>query len=77
MVSREYTRLLRERKEGPIFSSTCPAVVTFIEKIYPQLISNLAPVVSPMVAMGRLIKQAIDPKAKVVFIGPCVAKSRE
>jgi two-component system NtrC family sensor kinase len=77
MVSREYSRLLKERKEGPIFSSTCPAVVTYIEKFYPQLVNCLAPVVSPMVAMGRLIKQAIDPQAKVVFIGPCVAKKAE
>jgi two-component system NtrC family sensor kinase len=77
MVGMEYKKLLREQKHGPIFSSTCPAVVSYIEKFYPQLVGNLAPIVSPMVAMGRLIKQAYDPDAKVVFIGPCIAKKAE
>ena len=76
LVSREYLKLLAEKKEGPIFSSTCPAVVSYIEKFYPQLTDNLAPIVSPMIAMGRLIKQA-NPRAKVVFIGPCAAKKAE
>jgi two-component system, NtrC family, sensor kinase len=77
MVSREYVRLLKERKDEMIFSSTCPAVVSYVEKFFPQLVGCLAPVVSPMVAMGRLIKQAYDSQAKVVFIGPCVAKKAE
>jgi len=77
MVCREYTRLLKEKKERPILSSTCPAVVYYIEKFYPQLVGNLAPLVSPMTAMGILIKQDYDPKAKVVFIGPCTAKKAE
>jgi len=77
MVCREYTRLLQTRKEGPIFSSTCPAVVSYVEKFYPHLVDHLAPIVSPMIAMGRLIKQAYNPQAKVVFIGPCAAKKAE
>jgi two-component system NtrC family sensor kinase len=77
MVCREYTRLLKEKKERPILSSTCPAVVYYIEKFYPQLVGNLAPLASPMAAMGKLIKQDYDPKAKVVFIGPCTAKKAE
>jgi len=76
MVSREYSRLLQENKSGLIFSSTCPAVVSYIEKFYPHLVGYLAPIVSPMIAMGRLIKQSY-PEAKVVFIGPCVAKKAE
>jgi two-component system, NtrC family, sensor kinase len=77
LVCREYLRLLEEKKEGTVFSSTCPAVVSYIEKFYPQLVDHLAPIVSPMIAMGRLIKEAYDPDAKVVFIGPCVAKKAE
>ena len=77
LVCREYTRLLQEKKEGPIFSSTCPAVVSYVEKFYPQLVDHLAPIVSPMIAMGRLIKQTYNPQAKVVFIGPCAAKKAE
>ena len=77
LVCREYGRLVTEDKAKPVLSSTCPAVVSFIEKFYPQLIDNLAPIVSPTVAMGRVIKWQYNPEAKVVFIGPCIAKKAE
>jgi two-component system, NtrC family, sensor kinase len=77
MVSVEYKRYLDEHPNDHIFSSTCPAVVSYVEKFFPQLVDHLVPIVSPMVAMGRLIKQDYDPAAKVVFIGPCIAKKAE
>jgi len=77
LVGREYTRLLSKDKEKPVLSSNCPAVVTYIEKYHPQLIGNLAPIVSPMIAMGRVVKWQYNTEAKVVFIGPCVAKKAE
>jgi two-component system NtrC family sensor kinase len=77
LVGREYVQLLNKDKDRTILSSNCPAVVSYIEKYYPRLISNLAPIVSPTIAMGRLIKQRYDAEAKVVFIGPCVAKKAE
>ena len=76
MVCREYISLMKEEKEVPIFSSNCPAFTSYVEKYYPQLVNHLAPIVSPMIAMGRLIKQ-VNPQAKVVFIGPCAATKAE
>ena len=58
-----------------IFRS-CPAINALIYKYYPQYVSYLAPVVSPMVAHARLIRQEYE-KVKVVFIGPCIAKKAE
>ena len=75
LVAREYAKLLA--KDRPLLSSSCPAVVTYVEKYHPELISNLAPIVSPAIAMGRLIKWQYNPQAKVVFIGPCVAEKAE
>jgi len=77
LVCREYAHLMDENKDKPILSSTCPAVVSYIEKYYPQLIDNLAPIVSPMIASARVIKWQYNPEAKVVFIGPCIAKKAE
>ena len=77
LVCREYGRLVRGNEGKPILSSTCPAVVSFIEKFHPELTSNIAPIVSPMIAMGRIIKWQYNPEAKVVFIGPCVGKKVE
>jgi two-component system, NtrC family, sensor kinase len=77
MVCRAYSRLFQETKVEPILSSTCPSVVEYVSKFYPQLVANLAPLVSPMIAMGRLIKERYDSEAKVVFVGPCVGKKAE
>ena len=77
LVGREYARLLSKDKDRTIISSNCPAVITYIEKYHPSLISNLVPIVSPMIAMGRLVKWQYNPQAKVVFIGPCVTKKAE
>ena len=77
LVGREYAQLLSKDKDRPVLSSNCPAVVTYIEKYHPSLINNLAPIVSPMIAMGRVVKRQYNPEAKAVFIGPCVAKKAE
>jgi len=77
LVAREYAQLLTKDKDRPVLSSNCPAVVSYIEKYHPRLVNKLAHIVSPMIAMGRLIKWRYNPEAKVVFIGPCVAKKAE
>lgn len=77
LVCREYEKLFMNDEAKPILSSTCPAMVSFIEKFYPELIENLAPIVSPAVAMGRVIKWQYNPEARVVFFGPCIAKKSE
>jgi len=59
-----------------ITSCCCPVWIKLIENKFPNLVDHISPSVSPMVASARVIK-AFDPEAKVVFIGPCVAKKSE
>ncbi|MBN2355810.1 4Fe-4S binding protein [candidate division KSB1 bacterium] len=77
MVGEEYAKISKNSVMPIIISSPCPAIVNYIEKYYPELILTLAPVVSPMIALGRLLKQVVAPEARIVFIGPCIAKKRE
>ena len=77
MVTEEYARLLQEGTMENIITTCCPSVNDLIEIYYPQLVPYLAPVVSPMIAHGRLLKKEYGPDAKVVFIGPCIAKKKE
>ncbi|MFA6003717.1 MAG: [Fe-Fe] hydrogenase large subunit C-terminal domain-containing protein [Elusimicrobiota bacterium] len=76
LVAREYARLLAE-SERPYIATTCPAVVSYIEKYLPDMIPALAPIVSPMVAAARVVRQACGPDTAMVFIGPCIAKKGE
>lgn len=77
LVTEEYARLLREASMENIITTCCPSVNDLIEIYYPQLVPCLAPVVSPMVAHGKLLKKEYGQDAKVVFIGPCIAKKKE
>jgi two-component system, NtrC family, sensor kinase len=76
LVANAYKSYLQKQKKL-VISSPCPAVVNYIEKYHPELMSYLAPIVSPMVALGRAIREKYDPEAKLVFIGPCIAKKHE
>ena len=60
-----------------IITTCCPSVNDLIEKYYPELVPLMAPVVSPMIAHGRLIRQIYGDDVKVVFLGPCIAKKRK
>ena len=76
LVTEEYAQLLEAGQMENIITTCCPSVNDLIEKYYPQLIPWLAPVVSPMVAHGMMIKKQMG-DVKVVFLGPCIAKKRE
>ena len=74
-VKDEYNRLLAEGCDV-LISSCCHAVNLLVQKYFPDLLPRLAPVLSPMQAHARDIKTR-DPEARVVFIGPCIAKKDE
>lgn len=77
LVTEEYAGLLEAGRMENIITTCCPSVNDLIEKYYPQLSKWLAPVVSPMIAHGMMIKQQMGSDVKVVFLGPCIAKKRE
>lgn len=76
-VTAEYTKLLAEHKMENIITTCCPSANDLVEIYYPQLIPYLAPVVSPMIAHGKLLKEELGRDVKVVFLGPCIAKKKE
>lgn len=60
-----------------IITTSCPSANALIEKYYPMMIKYMLPVVSPMIAHGKLIKKNYGDNSYVVFIGPCLAKKVE
>ncbi|KLU59744.1 nitrogen fixation protein VnfA [Peptococcaceae bacterium CEB3] len=57
-------------------SSYCPAIVGMIERHFPTLIPFLVPVDSAVLASAKYARWKF-PQAKIVFIGPCIAKKEE
>jgi len=77
LVAHRYHNMIGEAEGKNYISSDCPAIVTFIRYYHPDLTDNLIPVVSPMVAMARVMRKKYGEDLPVVFIGPCVAKKAE
>lgn len=77
IVTEEYSKLLAEGKMENIITTCCPSVNDLIEIYYPELVKYLAPVVSPMIAHGKILREEYGPDAKIVFLGPCIAKKKE
>lgn len=75
-VTLQYAQLLEKGEYKNFITSACPSACRLIQEYFPQALPYLAPVASPMVAHARLIHHE-HPDAKVVFIGPCLAKKRE
>lgn len=76
IVKNEYDRILKEEKPDVLISSCCHSVNLLIQKYYPEVLSCLAAVMSPMQAHCAEIKKH-HPESKTVFVGPCVAKKDE
>ena len=77
LVAKKYKQFLEDRTGTDYISSDCPAIVSYIRYYHPDLVKNLVPVVSPMVAMARVVKKKLGSDIKIVFIGPCIAKKAE
>ena len=76
LVAEKFRKLIEENKNYYI-SSDCPSIVNYVKHYHPDLTDRLAPIVSPMVAMSRVMHEKHGKDIKIVFIGPCVAKKAE
>lgn len=72
----EFNHLVKHEEDFFLTSCCCPIWFTMTRKSYNSLYDHMSPSVSPMIAAGRILK-TLTPKAKVVFIAPCIAKKAE
>ncbi len=78
VVAKESNKWLEQQENGVYISSACPAVVNYMHIHMPEALNHLCPIVSPMVAHARMLRKTEQYKdAKLVFIGPCIAKIDE
>lgn len=77
LVAKKYNELFTDFKGKHYIMSNCPSVVSYIEKFHPEIIGNLAPIVTPMTAMAKVVRSAYGKELKVVFVGPCLSAKHE
>lgn len=73
-----YASYLKETGKKGLISSPCPAVVDYIQKYKPELISYLMPIMSPVSAFRTYLeKKYPDRDRKFAFLCPCIGKHDE
>ncbi len=76
-VTEEYARLIKKGEMKNIITTCCPSANELVEIHHPEMTKYLAPVVSPMIAHGKMLHEELGDNMRVVFIGPCIAKKKE
>jgi Na+-translocating ferredoxin:NAD+ oxidoreductase RNF subunit RnfB len=72
LIASAYAKLF-SRAEGKYYiTANCPSIVKLIEKFHPELVPNLAPLVSPMIATAMVVKKLYGDDIIIVQIGPCL-----
>jgi len=80
--AKELAKMVKQKKENGkskrkfIGTSCCPAWVLAAIRNSPNQATNISESSTPMVETARKIKK-MDPDARVVFLGPCIAKKNE
>ena len=75
-VSAHMAKLMEGKTENPHRHRLSRQSSTILKSIVTTS-SNLMPLVSPMAAHARMLKNRLGEESAVVFIGPCVAKKSE
>ena len=60
-----------------LFSSACPAVVSYLQKHRPEDSRFFTGLLSPLLTHCKMLRQHFSSDLGIVFIGPCIAKKLE
>ena len=78
LVAPQYRRLVARDGQRLLISTTCPAIIGYVERYYPDLVADAG---ADRLADGghgaRCCAALHGDDLKVVFIGPCIAKKGE
>ncbi len=72
-----HVRYLQRNPGKKIISQPCAAVVNYVQRHQPDLISHLSPIHSPMLCLVVYIRKVLGYKGKIAALSPCIAKIEE
>ncbi|MEA5083771.1 MAG: [FeFe] hydrogenase, group A [Lachnospiraceae bacterium] len=76
----EFIKHLESGSDMPLFTSCCPAWVSFAEKHYPEFVENISTCRSPMQMFASVIKEEYSTSSRRIVhvaVMPCTAKKFE
>ncbi|NMD03145.1 MAG: 4Fe-4S binding protein, partial [Bacteroidales bacterium] len=72
LIAANYAELFSKAEGKYYITANCPSIVKLIEKFHPEMVPNLAPLVSPMIATAMIVKEMYGEDVITVQIGPCI-----
>ncbi|QSX05821.1 4Fe-4S binding protein [Sedimentibacter sp. zth1] len=77
IVTELYNDYVEKSSGENIITTACPSVNLMIQTYYPELINNMIPVDSPMIAHCKMLRKEFGKDIYITFLGPCIAKKCE
>ncbi|HEX2919845.1 MAG TPA: [Fe-Fe] hydrogenase large subunit C-terminal domain-containing protein [Bacteroidales bacterium] len=72
LIAASYAKLFLKSEGKYYITTNCPVMVKLVRKFKPELVPNLAPLVSPMIATAMVVKGLYGQDVATVQIGPCI-----
>ncbi len=77
LIAFQYEKLFKDYNGKYYFTANCPPVISYIEKFYPELIDNIAPIIPHMIATAKVIHKEFGNDVRIVYISPCLAAKND
>jgi Na+-translocating ferredoxin:NAD+ oxidoreductase RNF subunit RnfB len=77
LVARAYKELFKKTRGKYYIMSNDPVTVSFVEKYKPGLVPNLAPLLPPVAATAKVVRQVAGDDVALVHISPLIASKNE
>jgi methanogenic corrinoid protein MtbC1 len=79
LTVKSYVEYIKKNNPKLLIAQSCPAIVSYIQIYFPDMIPYLAPAHSPMLHTIQMIREYYPDYSnhKVAVISPCIAKKRE
>ncbi|HLP71476.1 MAG TPA: [Fe-Fe] hydrogenase large subunit C-terminal domain-containing protein [Bacteroidales bacterium] len=72
LIAASYAKLFSKSEGKYYITANCPVMVNLVRKYKPELVPNLAPLVSPVIATATVLKELYGQEVATVLIGPCI-----
>lgn len=72
-----HLRYLKKHSGEKLISQPCAAVVNYVLRHRPELISHLSPIHSPMLCLAVYMRKVLNFKGRIAALSPCIAKIDE
>jgi iron only hydrogenase large subunit-like protein len=72
LIAAAYAKMFLKAEGKYLITANCPSIVKLIEKFHPEMVPNLAPLVSPIIATAMVVKELYGAEVATVQIGPCI-----